>query len=226
MEVIYDDNQVVVALKPANIPTQADNSGDEDMLSKVKAFVKEKFNKSGEAFIGLVHRLDRPTAGVMVFARNSKSASRLTAQIQNGEFQKTYYAVVKGSPKKPKDRLINYLKKDEANNKVSLCSLSEIGAKKAVLDYEVLAKHEGLSLLKINLETGRSHQIRVQLSGIGCPVFGDAKYGIDVAPNSKTTNLALWAGELEFKHPTEDKVLVFKVNPPEKSPWNLFKHIY
>lgn len=226
MKVIYDDNQVVVAIKPPNIPTQADESGDEDMLSLIKAFVKEKYNKQGQAFIGLVQRLDRPTGGVMMFARNSKAAARLTAQIQNGDVQKTYFAVVKGTPKKPKARLENYLKKDEKNNKVAICAMTETGAKKAVLDYEVISSKNGLSLLKINLETGRTHQIRVQMAGIGCPLFGDAKYGAPENSNASTKNLALWAAELEFRHPTEDKVLVFKVNPPEKAPWNLFKNIY
>lgn len=226
MKVIYDDNQLVVAIKPANIPTQEDASGDKDMLSMVKEFVKEKYNKPNQAFIGLVHRLDRPTGGVMVFARNSKSASRLTAQLANGELQKTYFAVVKGVPKKPKARLENYLKKDEQNNKVAICAMTEVGAKKAVLDYEVLETKDGLSLLKINLETGRSHQIRVQMAGIGCWLYGDAKYGQNVGLNKKTTNLALWAGGLELRHPTEDKVLVFKVNPPDCAPWNLFKSIY
>ena len=226
LDVIYDDNQIVVVVKPQNIPSQADASGDEDMLSLVKAFVKEKYNKPGEAFIGLVHRLDRPTGGLMVFARNSKSASRLSAQLQDGNMEKTYYAVVKGTPKKSSGRLENYIKKDLRENKASIATMGEKDAEKAVLDYKLLETQNGFSLLKINLGTGRSHQIRLQLSNINLPVFGDAKYGKDVAPNTKTSNLALWAGELQFKHPTEDKTMVFKANPPDKAPWNLFKEIY
>lgn len=222
MEVIYEDNQIVVVVKPQNIPTQQDETEDTDMLSMVKAYVKEKYNKTGDAFIGLVHRLDRPTGGVMVFARNSKSAGRLSAQIQNGEFDKTYYAVVKGKPKKNKARLVDYLKKDEKNNIVKVCALSEKDARLAVLDYEVVASKEDLTLLKVHLETGRSHQIRVQLANIGCAIYGDAKYG-NAGENASTKNLALWAFGLEFRHPTLNQTMVFKVNPPEdKYPFSLF----
>lgn len=224
MEVIYEDNQIVVVIKPQNILTQGDKTGDIDLLTQVKEYVKEKYNKKGEAFIGMVQRLDRPTGGVIVFARNSKSASRLTAQMQNNEFEKTYYAVVKGVPKKPKARLENYLRKDPVNNKVTLATMAEKDARLAILEYEVIDTKDGLSLLKIRLETGRSHQIRVQLANIGCPIYGDAKYGdVGKEKNAVTTNLALWATGLEFRHPTLDQMMIFKVNPPEeKYPYSLF----
>ncbi|MBR2053184.1 MAG: RNA pseudouridine synthase [Clostridia bacterium] len=225
MEVIYDDNQIVVIIKPQNMPTQADASGDEDALSAVKQFVKEKYQKPGEAFIGLVHRLDRPTGGVLVFARNSKAASRLSAQMQNNEVEKTYFAVVKGKPKKPKARLENWLKKDPVSNKVTICGMAETDARFAALEYEVIETKNDLSLLKIHLETGRSHQIRVQLAGIGNPIYGDAKYGAPDVPNASTKNLALWAAGLEFRHPTQDQVMVFKVSPPEENyPFSLFDY--
>ncbi|MBR5226790.1 MAG: RNA pseudouridine synthase, partial [Clostridia bacterium] len=153
MKVIYDDNQIVVVIKPQNIPTQADESGDKDILTMVKDFVKEKYNKPGEAFIGLVHRLDRPTGGVLVFARNSKSAGRLSKQIQDVDIEKIYYAVVKGHLKKPKARLEHYLVKDHAQNKVSLATMGQKDARLAVLDYEVLAEKDALSLVKVRLET-------------------------------------------------------------------------
>ena len=226
MKVIYDDNQIVVVIKPQNIPTQADESGDKDVLSLVKEFVKEKYNKPGEAFVGLVHRLDRPTGGVLVFARNSKSAGRLSKQMQDGDIEKVYYAVVKGHLKKPVARLEHYLVKDHAQNKVSLATMGQKDARLAVLDYEVLAEKEGLSLVKVRLETGRSHQIRVQFSEIGNPIYGDGKYG---APDGEkqTVNLALWASGLEFKHPTLDQTMVFKVNPPEENyPFSLFKDVF
>lgn len=223
MEVIFEDNQIVVVIKPQNIPTQKDDSKDEDMLSLVKKYIKEKYNKEGEAFIGLVHRLDRPTGGVMVFARNSKSAKRLSKQIQDGDFEKTYYAVLKGVPKKKKGRLENYLVKDEKNNKVSIATMSQKDAMYAALSYEVIDVKNDLSLVKINLETGRSHQIRVQFSAIGLPLYGDAKYGV-AGKNMITKNLALWATGLEFKHPSLDQTMVFKVNPPEDQyPFSLFK---
>lgn len=224
MEVIYEDNQVVVVLKPFNVPTQQDKSEDKDLLSMVKEYIKEKYNKQGEAFIGLVQRLDRPTGGIIVFARNSKSASRLSAQIRNGEIDKTYYAVIKGSLRKKKGRLENYLIKDEKQNKVKIATQSEKNAVLAVLDYEILEEKDGLSLVKVNLETGRSHQIRVQFASLGHPLYGDAKYGNPENKNAQTQNLALWSGELSFKHPTKDMTMTFKVNPPEdKYPFNLFK---
>lgn len=223
LDVIYEDNQIVVVIKPQNVPSQADITGDLDMLSMVKQYVKEKYNKEGEAFVGLVHRLDRPTGGVMVFARNSKSAKRLCDQIQSKEFEKTYFAVVKGKPFRVKDHLVNYIKKDLKTNKASIVTMSEKDAKKAVLDYEMLQSTGEFSLLKISLETGRSHQIRLQLANLGLPIYGDAKYGKIADEKLKTINLALWAGELNFKHPTQDKVMLFKVNPPEeKYPYNLF----
>lgn len=259
LDIIYEDNHIIVVIKPQNIPTQSDASGDKDLLSMVKEYIKEKYNKPGEAFVGLVHRLDRPTGGVVVFARNSKSASRLSAQIKNHTFEKTYFAVVRGVPRIPKTTLINYLKKDLKENRVKIVPMLEPDAKRAELSYEVLETVNQLSLVKIKLETGRAHQIRVQLANIGTPVFGDAKYGKEqVVSNEKTvlssapdenyknqtdnikkeltngqtaeniqapltTNLALWATELLFKHPTQDKTLKFKVYPFEdKSPWNLF----
>lgn len=296
LDIIYEDNHVIVVIKPQNMPTQSDASGDKDLLSLVKEYVKTKFNKPGEAFVALVHRLDRPTGGIVVFARNSKSASRISAQIQNRSFEKTYFAVLSGVPRMQKGHLVNYLKKDLKENKVKIVPMSESEAKRAELDYEVLETVNELSLVKIKLETGRPHQIRVQLANIGAPVFGDAKYGKipsntlnqlkrnsveenKIQPNNlktnaelnnkapefdlqnslpvqnnltsendenalekqvlnadidtqnlnqniqrtSTTNLALWASELSFKHPTLDKILKFKVYPFEdKSPWNLF----
>lgn len=226
MDIIYEDNQIIVVIKPQNIPTQKDNTLDDDLLSQVKGYIKEKYNKKGEAFVGMVHRLDRPTGGVLVFARNSKSASRLSAQMQNGDIEKTYFVVVKGKLKKPKGRLEHYLKKDTVNNKVSLATMGEKDARHAVLDYEVLAFENNLSLVKVHLETGRSHQIRVQFASIGNPVYGDAKYGLDTE-NKSTINLALWASGLEFKHPTKEQVMVFKVLPPEENyPFSLFKEVF
>lgn len=223
LDIIYEDNHIVVVLKPQNVPTQADASGDNDLLSMVKGYIKEKYNKKGEAFVGLVHRLDRPTGGVIVFARNSKSASRISAQIKNGTFEKTYYAVVKGVPRMSRAHLEHYVKKDEKENKVRIVPMLETGAKKAEMDYVVLDTVNNLSLLKINLETGKPHQIRLQLASIGTPIYGDAKYGNIGDLKVMTNNLALWASELVFKHPTLDKTLKFKAYPFEdKNPWNLF----
>lgn len=220
LTVLYEDNQVVVVIKPQNVPTQADASGDEDMLSKVKAYVKEKYNKEGEAFIGLVHRLDRPTGGIMVFARNSKSAKRLSEQFQTHDVEKTYYAVTRGVVKIKTQKLVNYLRKDEKENIVKIVPMSEKGAKKAELVYNYLEDNGSESLLEVNILTGRSHQIRLQLSNIGYPLVGDVKYGKE---KGSTQKLGLWAGKLAFNHPTTKERMVFMAMPDETvQPWNKF----
>jgi len=227
MIVLYEDNHIIVVVKPHNIPTQEDSSKDKDLLSMVKDYIKEKYDKPGEAFVGLVHRLDRPTAGVMVFAKTSKAAARLTEQMKEGEFEKKYLAVVLGTPRDRRGRLTNYLVKDEKNNMVKIAPAMIEGAKKAVLDYNTLETAGEISLVDIKLITGRSHQARVQLMGMGHPIYGDAKYGGDIL--KKGANLALFAYSLRFLHPTTKQIMTFKVFPPiEKSPWKFFqpaKHI-
>lgn len=219
LDVVYEDNQVVVVIKPHNMPSQEDESKDKDLLSEVKAYVKEKYNKPGEAFIGLVHRLDRPTGGLMVFARNSKSASRLSKQIAEHQTEKVYYAVVEGFVKEKKATLLNYLKKDEKNNIVKVVPQTEDGAKKAELEFNLLETKENLSLLEVRLKTGRSHQIRVQLAAHNIPIYGDQKYN----KNTKGSQLALWAGKLSFEHPTTKNKMTFVASPDaSKMPWNKF----
>lgn len=221
LTVLYEDNQIVVVIKPQNIPTQSDNSKDVDMLSMVKAYVKEKYKKEGEAFIGLVHRLDRPTGGVMVFARNSKSAKRLTEQFQNHTTEKVYYAVTNGALRYKKDTLINYLEKNEKENMVKVVPMGVSGAKKAELVYEELENNGKESLVKIQILTGRSHQIRVQMANIGFPLYGDNKYGKDKSVATK--NLGLWAGKLSFIHPVTKEKMVFMAMPDTtKLPWKNF----
>ncbi len=222
LNVLYEDNQIIVVLKPQNIPTQSDVSGSEDMLSLVKKYVKEKYQKEGEAFIGLVHRLDRPTGGVMVFARNSKSAKRLTEQFKNHTTEKIYYAVTTKVVREKSKTLINYLEKNEKENIVKVVPMLSSGAKKAELTYRELENNGQMSLLEVKILTGRSHQIRVQLSTLGYPLYGDGKYGKnkDVA----TKNLGLWAGKLSFIHPTTKEKMVFMACPDtEKEPWKNFR---
>ena len=161
--ILFEDNQIIVVEKPQNVPSQGDASGDNNMLDMVKAYIKEKYNKPGNVFCGLVHRLDRPTGGVMVFAKTSKSASRLSEQFKTDDVHKIYFAVVVGCPKVKKGHLVHFLKKDEKNNMVEIVPQSTEGAKRAELDYEVLEEKNGYSLVKINLITGRSHQARVHL---------------------------------------------------------------
>ncbi len=217
INVIYEDNHIIVVIKPHNIPSQEDESGDMDMLRMVKAYIKEKYNKPGEVFVGLVHRLDRPTGGIMVFAKTSKAAKRLAEQIKNGDFVKTYYCVTEGLPKELDGHLVNYLKKDD--NIVKIVPMSEKGAKRAETIYHVLEIENNLAFVKVNILTGRSHQIRVQMSNIGASIYGDGKYGKEY---KQTKHLALWAGELSFKHPTKDETLSFKVYPPMEEPWTKF----
>lgn len=221
LDVLYEDNHIIVVVKPQNVPTQGDSSKDESLLDMVKAYVKEKENKPGEAFIGLVHRLDRPTGGVMVFAKTSKAASRLSEQLKDGRIEKHYFAVTVGTPKERSGRAENWLVKDEKNNVVKVVPAAIEGAKKAILDYKVLDNNTKVSLVNVKLITGRSHQARVQLKALGTPIFGDVKYGGDTL--AKGHNLALWAYSLRFYHPTTKEPFVFKVSPPqEKTPWNCF----
>ena len=220
LNVVYEDNHLLVVVKPQNVLSQQDSTNDEDMLSMCKEYIKKKSNKQGEAFVGLVHRLDRPTGGLMVFAKTSKAASRLSEQIKNGEFNKEYLTVVVGRPKDASAKLTHYLKKDEINNIVRVVPMLESGAKKCELVYKTMDYNDKLSLLSVKLLTGRSHQIRVQMSTIGNPVFGDVKYKGDIV---KGYNLALWAYKLVFIHPTTKQVLNFVCYPPEDEiPWKYF----
>ena len=219
--VLYEDNHIIVVVKPQNIPTQEDDSKDKDMLTIIKEYIKVKENKPGNVYVGLVHRLDRPTGGVMVFAKTSKAASRLTEDIKNGDFHKRYLAVVNGKPREKRAKLVNYLKKNARTNIVQVVPELESGGKRAELDYEILEEKEKVTLVNVNLHTGRSHQIRVQMKHIGCPVYGDVRYGGDIL--AKGHNLALWAFELKLVHPTTKENMTFKVYPPEdKTPWNVF----
>ena len=221
LNVVYEDNHIIVVVKPQNIPTQEDESKDKDLLTIVKEYIKERENKPGNVFVGLVHRLDRPTGGVMVFSKTSKAASRLSTQIAEGTMCKKYLAVVLGKPREPRMRLINYLKKNARTNTVQVVPELETGAKKAELEYNILDAKEKVSLVEVNLFTGRSHQIRVQMKHIGCPVYGDVKYGGDKL--AKGHNLALWAYELKFVHPTTKENMTFRVYPPEDIvPWKVF----
>jgi 23S rRNA pseudouridine1911/1915/1917 synthase len=218
MVVLYEDNHTIAAVKPAGIPVMADSSGDESMLDMVKEYIKVKYSKPGNVFIGLVHRLDRETGGAMVFARTSKGASRISAEIRQREFKKTYLAVIEGEIPKKKGALSNYLKKNRKLNKSFVVDSNQKGAKEARLEYEVLESKNGMSLVSINMETGRHHQIRVQFSNAGHPLAGDVKYG--GRPGFTT---ALWSYSIEFKKPVGDE-MVRVVSEPDycKEPWSLF----
>ena len=221
LTVIYEDNHIIVVLKPQNVACCPDESGDDNLLDCIKRYIKQKYNKQGNAFVGLVHRLDRPTGGVMVFAKTSKAAARLTEQMKTGGFENKYLTVLCGVPNRPSATLENYLRKNSVTNTVYVCTQSEEGAKFAALDYKVLEEKDGLSLAEVTLHTGRTHQIRVQMSAINCPVYGDMRYGGDRAVKGK---LALWAYLLRFTHPTTGEKMCFKVEPPvDEGVWKRFK---
>ncbi len=220
LTILHEDNHIIVVLKPQNVPSCEDESKDEDMLTAIKNYIKVKYGKQGNVYLGLVHRLDRPTGGVMVFAKSSKAAARLSEQMKEGDFEKKYYAVLVGKPREDNATLTHYMKKNAVNNMVYVCPPTVQGAKFAQLDYKILEYKDGLSLAEIRLHTGRSHQIRVQMSSIGTPVYGDMRYGGEKA---KKGNLALWAYYLSFTHPVSKERMVFRVQPPkELRPWDAF----
>ena len=219
IDILYEDNHVLVVVKPPNMLTQGDQTGDEDLLTALKEDLKVRYNKPGNVYLGLVHRLDRPVGGAMVFAKTSKAASRLSDQIRRREFNKSYMAVVYGIPEPVSGTLTHYLDKDEKTNTVRIVKSSDEG-KKAVLDYSVKNSKEGLSLVSVNLHTGRSHQIRVQFSAIGHLLYGDQKYGASL--NKPGMQLALWSAEVGFEHPITKKYMSFNSAPPASYPWNLF----
>ncbi len=209
--VIFEDNHLLVVIKPQNVPTVADSSKDESLQESLKA-------QTG-GFVGIVHRLDRVTGGVMVFAKTSKAAARLSEQIKNGTFKKTYYAVVNGIPKERSATLVNWLAKDTIHNTVAVVPQSTTGAKRAELTYKIIDTVKGDALIAVELETGRSHQIRVQMKHIGNPIVGDARYG---GSRKGIKDIALWAYQLEFNHPTTHDRMKFIVNPPEDGAWENF----
>ena len=215
IKVIYEDNHIIVVEKPINIPTCADDSKDVDLLSLVKLYLKEKYNKPGNVYLGLVHRLDRPVGGIMVFAKTSKAASRLNDQIRNNEVIKKYYAVISGILKNKSDILKDYLLKDSKMNKV----IVDKKGKYAELDYKVIAEKENLSLIEVNLHTGRSHQIRVQFSSRNYPLFGDQKYNKKAIVGEQ---IALYSYLLSFKHPISKEMMTFELDKPNRYPFNLF----
>ncbi len=209
--ILHEDNHVIVVLKPQNVACCPDESGDDNLFDCIKRYLKETYQKPGNVFLGLVHRLDRPTGGVMVFAKTSKGAARLSEQMKNGGFEKKYLAVLCGVPSRKQATLKNYLRKSTVNNTVYVCTQTEEGAKYAELDYEIREEKGGLSLAEIKLHTGRTHQIRVQFAAINCPVYGDMRYGGDKAVKGK---LALWAYSLRFTHPTTGEKMRFEIEPP------------
>lgn len=219
--VLYEDNHLLVVIKPPGIPSQEDESGDPDMLTLLKQDLKQRYNKPGNVFLGLVHRLDRPVGGVMLFAKTSKAASRLSESVRSRSFDKTYAAVVYGRPPQASARLKHYVLKDSRTNTVA-CTLSSVpGSKEALLDYDTIAATERLSLVAVKLHTGRPHQIRVQMAAIGCPLVGDQKYGSSRGAGGQAhSRIALWSTSIRVDHPVTKESLLFRSAPAQTEPWN------
>ena len=214
INVIYEDNHIIVVEKPVNIPVQADDSKDLDFLSMIKKYINDKYNKPGNVYVGLVHRLDRPVGGIMVFAKTSKAASRLSEQVRLNKIKKAYHAVIEGKPLK-EGHLEDYLLKDSKTNTTKVNKSGKL----SILDYKLISTVENLSLVKVFLKTGRSHQIRVQFSSRNLPLYGDQRYN----KNAKVgQQIALYATSLSFEHPTTKENLTFELDLPNKYPWNIY----
>ncbi len=215
LDILYEDNHLIVVVKPYNMPVQADNSLDLDLLTVVKRYLKEKYQKPGNVYLGLVHRLDRPVGGIMVFAKTSKAASRLSEMIRTHNFTKNYLAIVHGNPE-AKAKLHDKISKD---NQTHSAYIDEANGKDSILEYEKISYHAAsdLSLIKVKLETGRHHQIRLQMAHHGHALYGDQRYG-----KKEKDQIALFAYELSFMHPVAKEHLAFKKLPPLTSKWKLF----
>lgn len=223
LKVLYEDNHLIAVHKPAGMLVQGDETGDRCLMDEIKDYLKEKYQKPGNVFLGMLHRLDRPVSGVILFAKTSKGAARLSEQFRDHETQKIYHALVVNPPERKRGILINYLKKDGNKNKVTVYDEPAKGADYAELAYETVSghksqkqeeNHHAYALLKITLKTGRSHQIRSQLAHIGCPIVGDLKYGA-IHPLSDKS-IALCATSLSFKLPTQEKMMTVTTEIPEE----------
>lgn len=218
LQILHEDNHIIVVNKRVGDIVQGDKTGDKPLSEVVKEYIKDKYNKPGDVFLGVIHRLDRPTTGIIVFAKTSKALSRLNESFKNRETQKTYWAVVKNKPPKEKDVLVHFLKRNSKNN-TSKAHIKEVSeSKKASLEYKIFLKLDHYYALEINLHTGRHHQIRAQLAAIGCPIKGDLKYGFD--RSNSNGGIHLHARKLVLTHPVTKTVLTFEAQVPDDAIWN------
>ncbi|CAM3974855.1 RluA family pseudouridine synthase [Paenibacillus alkaliterrae] len=215
--VLYEDNHVLAVVKPPGILSQEDETGDPDMLTLLKQDLKERHGKPGNVFLGLVHRLDRTVGGVMVFAKTSKAASRLSESVRNRDFGKTYVCVVQGQPAKKQGRLTHFIRKDSKHNRVTVYDKAASESKEAILYYEVAAASGRYSLIAVRLHTGRPHQIRAQMAHIGCPLAGDLKYG--AKPEAGISDIALWSTSVSAPHPVTKEMFSFHSIPSGSDVW-------
>ncbi|MBT8245758.1 MAG: RluA family pseudouridine synthase [Winogradskyella sp.] len=218
LQVLYEDNHIIVVNKRSGDIVQGDKTGDKPLSDVVKEYIAEKYNKPGNVYLGVVHRLDRPTTGIVLFAKTSKALPRLNKLFANKKANKTYWALVKNAPPKQQDTLVHWLRKNPKNNKSTAFKKEVRNSKKAILHYEVIKSLDNFHLLEINLETGRHHQIRVQLSNIGSPIKGDLKYGFD--RSNKDGSISLHARQLEFIHPVKKEPISIVAPLPKDPVWD------
>ncbi|MBI6117509.1 RluA family pseudouridine synthase [Salegentibacter sp. F63223] len=218
LQVLFEDNHIIVVNKRPGDIVQGDKTGDKPLSEVVKLYLKEKYNKPGNVYLGVVHRLDRPTSGIVLFSKTSKALPRLNKLFQKKEAQKTYWAIVKNAPPKKSDTLVHFLKRNQKQNK-SYAHIKEVpDSKKAILEYRIVKKLDNYFLLEIDLHTGRHHQIRSQLSAIGSPIKGDLKYGFN--RSNKDASIHLHARELKFIHPVKKEEVHIIAPPPREVLWN------
>lgn len=220
LEVLFEDNHIIAVNKRPSDIVQGDKTGDVPLSEFVKQYIKEKYNKPGEVFLGTVHRIDRPVSGIVLFAKTSKALARLNQMFQTKEIQKTYWAVVKNRPKNIQGKLVHYLRKNEAKNMSKAFDKETPGALRSELEYELICSLDNYHLLEVRPMTGRHHQIRVQLSTMGCPIKGDLKYGAE--RSNKDASIHLHARKVEFIHPVKKENVVIVAPPPDEVLWNEF----
>lgn len=221
MTVLYEDNHIIIVNKTASEIVQGDKTGDVPLSETVKAYLKEKYQKPGNVFIGVTHRLDRPVSGLVVFAKTSKALSRLNEMFKNSEVRKTYWAVVKNAPREPEGELVHYLVRNEKQNKSYAYDTEKPGSKRAVLHYRLIGRSQNYFLLEVDLKTGRHHQIRCQLAKMGCPIKGDLKYGF---PRSNPDgSICLHARRVSFEHPVSHERIEVEASVPAGNLWSGFE---
>ena len=217
---LYEDNHLIIVNKPAGALVQGDETGDEALGEEVKAYIKRKYKKPGDVFLGVIHRLDRPVSGALIFARTSKGLERMNKLFRDREIQKTYWALTKNKPQELEGELIHYLKKDGSTNKVSAYSNEKKGGQKAILNYKLIGRFAEYYLLEVKPLTGRPHQIRVQLAKMGCPIFGDVKYGGE--KSNDRFAIYLHSREVSFIHPIKKEPVRITAKTPNDQIWKLF----
>lgn len=221
MEVIYEDNHIIIVNKSTSEIVQGDKTGDKPLSEIVKEWLKEKYNKPGNVFVGVTHRLDRPVSGIVVFAKTSKALTRLNEMFRNGDIKKTYWAIVKNEPKNPEGELKHWLVRNEKQNKSYAYDIEKPNSKLAILNYKLLAKSDRYNLLEVDLKTGRHHQIRCQLAKMGCVIKGDLKYGAD--RSNPDGGISLHARRIRFIHPVSKEEIIIDAPVPNDNLWKSFE---